>query len=45
MKPWFCKCGKMNSALSTKCERCSLARHLGERQEKDLSSVVKPPPK
>lgn len=42
---WFCRCGKINKATSTKCESCGLARMHGERKDKDLSSVVKPPPK
>lgn len=42
---WFCRCGKINKASSLKCESCSLARTHGERKDKDLSSIVKPPPR
>lgn len=42
---WFCKCGKLNLAASTKCESCKLARSLGERKDADVSKVAKTPPK
>jgi len=42
---WFCSCGKLNLGTSTKCERCKLARSLGERKDADVSKVAKTPPK
>ena len=41
---WFCRCEKLNLALDTRCKGCGTARSLGERKEKDLSQVAKPPP-
>lgn len=42
---WFCRCDEISKATRTSCESCGIDRMHGERKDKDLSSIVKPPPK